>query len=198
MLKLLVQKAQAALDQGSLVEVDQQGGRLITDGVKICTYFNLHVRPHFAHQRGAIRDLWLMAQTIDLLRAGDIAKLGDMLAGHFLAGHQALVDQSWSQAKYLEVAIPEDQTATSAAILLEARRHAKASLKVETPDAWLPHRGWQRSWSGGGKGFWPNEKGKGKSKKGGKGKEKGHWQEREGKGKTKWKESHDKGDKEEK
>ena len=198
MLRLLVQKAQEALDQGSLVEVDKQGGRLITEGVKICTYFNLHVRPHFSHQRGAMRDLWLMAQVIDLIRAGDIGRSADMLAAHFLAAHQALVDQSWAQAKYLEVAIPEEQSATSAAILLEARKHAKASLKVETPDAWVPSGRWQRSWFGGGRGSSQSDKGKGKGKKGSKQKEKGGWHEREGKGKSKWKETHDKGEKEEK
>lgn len=108
------------------------------------------------------------------------------------------MDASWSQARYLEVHEGEDQHATSAAMLLEARKHAKTSLKVETPDAWLPNRGWQRGWFGGQKGSWQAEKGKGKGKKGSKGKEKGGWSDREGKGKNKWKDSHDKGDKEEK
>ena len=76
---------------------------------------------------------------LDTIRAGSIARAADLLAAHFIAGHQALVDNSWSQAKYLEVANQDEQSATSAAILLEARKHAKTSLKVETPDAWLPH-----------------------------------------------------------
>ena len=55
------------------------------------------------------------------------------------------MDESWTQAKFLEVAIPEEQSATSAAILLEARKHAKANFKVETPD-WVPSGRWQRNW----------------------------------------------------
>lgn len=189
-LRLLVQKAEAALDQSALVEIDPKASRSVTDGVKISTYFNLHIRPHFSQQRGAMRDRWLMAQVIDLLRAGEIARSADMLSGHFLAAHQALVDQSWSQAKYLEVAMPEEQSATTPAILLEARKHAKATFKAEAPDAWVPSKGWQRSWFGGGEGGWQPDKGKGKTKKGGKGKEKSGWADREGKGKAKWKETH--------
>eukprot|EP00913_Durusdinium_trenchii_P030961 g28999.t1 len=76
-----------------------------------------------------MRDLSLMSQAIDKLRSGSVATTGDLLAGHFLAAHQALIDQSWSQARYLEVADQDEQNATPAAILLEARKHAKASFK---------------------------------------------------------------------
>ena len=195
-LKLLVQKAQDALDQGALVEVAQGSTSAITDGVKLTTYYQLHIKPHYAQQKGPMRDIALMARVLDTIRAGSIGRACDMLAGHFLAAHQALMDQSWVQAKYLEVIEPEEQNATSAAILLEARKHAKTTLKAESFDAWLPGKGWQRPWQGSGKGGWPSDKGKGKQKKGGRGKDKGGWQEREGKGKNKWKETHDKGDKE--
>ena len=197
-LRILVQRAQEALDQGSLVEVSKDTGRSITEGVKINTYFNLHVRPAFSQHRAAMRDLSLMSQILDTIRAGSIARAADLAAGHFLAAHQALMDQGWSQARYLEVADQEEQSATSAAILLEARKHAKASFKVETPDVWFPQKGWQRGWNQGGKGGWHQEKGKSKEKKGGKQKGRGFWQDKEGKGKNKWKESQDKGDKEEK
>ena len=197
-LRLLVQRAQDALDQGSLVEISKDTGKSITEGVKITTYFNLHVRPFFSQHRAAMRDLSLMSQAIDKLRSGSVATTGDLLAGHFLAAHQALIDQSWSQARYLEVADQDEQNATPAAILLEARKHAKASFKVETPDAWLPYKGWQKGWPGGGRGRWESEKGRGKTKKGGKQRDKGSWGEKEGKGKNKWKETHEKGEKEEK
>ena len=197
-LRLLVQKAQAALDQGALVEVSRGGGSAITEGVKLTTYFQLHVKPQFSHMKGPMRDLSLMAASLDAFRAGSIGRGCDLLAGHFLAAHQALMDASWSQAKYLEVHEGEEQHATSAAILLEARKHAKTSLKAETPEAWMPSRGWQRSWYPASKGPWQQDKGKGRGKKGGKGKDKGSWSDREGKGKNKWKETHDKGDKEEK
>lgn len=137
-----------------------------------------------------------MAQALDMIRAGNIALAADQLAGHFLAGHQALMDASWSQARYLEVADQGDQSATSAAILLETRKRAKASLKVESMDPWIPGKSWQRGWYGGGKSRWEPDKGKAKGKKGGKGKEKGGWQDKEGKGKAKRRDSHDKGEKE--
>ena len=180
-LRLLVQQAQEALDQSALVETGKEAAKSVTEGVKITTYFNLHVKPLYSHHRAAMRDLSLMSQVLDTIRAGSIARAADLLAAHFIAAHQALVDNSWSQAKYLEVATQDDPAATSAAILLEARKHAKASLKVETPDAWVPHKGWGKSWQGGGK--WQAEKGKGKTKKGGKQKDKGSWGDREGKGK---------------
>ena len=194
-LKLLVQRAQDALDQGALVETTGSSSTAITDGVKLTTYYQLHIKPHYGQFKGPMRDIALMARALDTIRAGAIGRACDMLAGHFLAAHQALMDQSWVQARYLEVIEPEEQNATSAAILLEARKHAKTSLKAETFEAWLPGKGWQRSWQGGGKGGWHAEKGKGKQKKGGKSKEKGGWQDKEGKGKNKWKETHDKGDK---
>lgn len=58
-LKLLVQKAQAALDQGALVEINRGGGSAITEGVKLMTYFQLHVKPHYGHLKGPMRDLSL-------------------------------------------------------------------------------------------------------------------------------------------
>ena len=82
--------------------------------------------------------MYLMAQTLDLIRSGQIARAADHLAGHFLATHQSLMDQGWSQAKFLEVIEGEEMSATSASILLETRKHAKASLKAEMPDAWNP------------------------------------------------------------
>ena len=194
-LRLLVQKAQTALDQSALVE-GAAGGDAIVGGVKLVTYFQLQIKPTFGHARGPMRDLALMATTLDLLRAGHIARAADALAGHFLACHQSLHDGSWSQARFLEVVDEADQAATSASILLETRRHAKATMKVEAPEAWFPWKG--RPWQGGegkGKGWWTNDKGKGKSKKGkGKDKEKGE-RHKEGKGKAAWKEMQDKGDK---
>ena len=195
-LRLLVKRAQTALDQSALVDMDPLNNSAITTGVKLVTYYQLHIRPHYSHARGQMRDLLaLMAQTLDLLRAGLIAQACDHLAGHFIAIHQSLIDQGWSQAKYLEVIEGEEMGATPASILLETRRHAKTSMRAETPDAWLPGR--NRGWFGGenrGKGWWPGEKGKGKGKKG-KWKDKDKSEKgREGKGKNVWKETLDKGD----
>lgn len=192
-LRLLVQKAQTALDQSALVEVDPSLNSAITKGVKLVTYYQLHVRPHFNHARGPMRDMYLMAQTLDLIRSGQIARAADHLAGHFLATHQSLMDQGWSQAKFLEVIEGEEMSATSASILLETRKHAKASLKAEMPDAWNPMR--SRGWFGGdgkGKGWWQHDKGKSKSKKG-KGKDK-HDKGKDLKGKNAWKDNQDKPD----
>ena len=195
-LRLLVKRAQTALDQSALVEMDPTSSSAITTGVKLVTYYQLHIRPHYGHARGQMRDIYLMAQTLDLLRSGQIARACDHLAGHLMAMHQSLVDQGWGQAKYLEVIEGEEMGATTASILLETRRHAKASMKAEAPEAWVPGR--NRGWFGGdnrGKGWWPpSDKGKGKGKKG-KWKDKDRSEKgKEGKGKNAWKESQDKGE----
>ena len=194
-LRLLVKRAQTALDQSALVDMDPLNNSAITTGVKLVTYYQLHIRPHYAHARGQLRDMHLMAQTLDLLRAGLIAQACDHLAGHFIAIHQSLIDQGWGQARYLEVIEGEEMGATPASILLETRRHAKTSMRAENPEAWLPGR--NRGWFGGdskGKGWWPADRGKGKGKK-------GKWRDKdknekgkEGKGKNVWKESMDKGE----
>lgn len=62
------------------------------------------------------------------------------IAGHFMAAHQALVDQTWTQAKFLEVALPEEQSATTPSILLKARRHAKATGERAVEDLRCPFR----------------------------------------------------------
>ena len=65
---------------------------------------------------------------------GPTAWLVTSLAGHIIAAHQALCDQSRSQACLLEMVENEEQAATSAAVLLAACNDAKAFMRAEAPD----------------------------------------------------------------
>ena len=119
------------------------------------------------------------AVVLDLLRQGDIAKVGDTLAARFMAIHQSLVDGSWSTARHLELFPMTEPTAAGSAMILATRRHARMESKAL---GYVPLTGNAASGKGrGGKGqrdWYPSE---GKGEKGdGRGKGKGK------KGKNKW------------
>jgi hypothetical protein len=104
-------------------------------GGKGCTY---------AHHLRELRELYMLAMTIDLLRKGDLAREGDSLSARFMAIHQSLVDQSWNTAKHMELFPLEETTAASSALVLASRKHSRLVDKVQ------------------GKGGWPNQAGRGK------------------------------------
>lgn len=119
------------------------------------------------------------AAALDLLRQGEVAKVGDTLAARrFIALHQSMLDASWNTARHLEWFPMEDASAAEPAAILATRKHAREVSKAQ---GILPLGGWGVS-SGKGRGgngrsdwssFEPNPdkgKGKGKAKKG-----KGKW-----------------------
>eukprot|EP00435_Cladocopium_sp_Y103_P039554 s2015_g10.t1 len=187
-LQMLLEHARGQLDQSSKVALTPSEGMSLTRGVKMGSYFAIVVRPQLGGAMGQTRELHHIAQAIDLLRQGDLDLLGDVLAGRFMSIHQAVLDGSWSSAKYLELMPLEDGSAAGPAVVLQAKKHARLQAKIAPGENW--------SWQGGGKsrggrgrgsgwGDYQSE-GKGKSKKGGKGKGKGKpWQNAEADGKTK-------------
>jgi hypothetical protein len=64
----------------------------MTSGVKVMTYFNLHVKSSYPHQLREMRELHHLAACLDLVRKGDLARAADGLAARFIAIHQSLVD----------------------------------------------------------------------------------------------------------
>ena len=166
-MEMLVRHAQQQLDRGSLMDTEAEGGAL-TSGVKIATYFALLIRPY--HQPGSplLRELYSLAQSIDLLRAGRLPETADALASRFVAVHTALTDGGWGTASQLELHPLEPVQSASTATMLEAQKHRRLVLKSQG----LGTTSWW-STSGKGKGGFPyrekGKKGDGKVKGRGKG-----------------------------
>ena len=171
-LEMLVRLAQEQLDKGALMETEGGG---VASGIKITTYFALLIRPYFPPGSPLLRELYALAQAIDLLRVGKLAETGDALASRFVAVHTALNEGSWSTASQLELYPLENTQSASTATMLQAQRHKKLVLKSQgyAPGKWngKGRGGWQYQDEKGGKG---DGKGKGKGKKVGR-KGKGQW-----------------------
>ena len=180
-LAMLVNHVKEQLDQGATTELPTEVSAL-TSGIRVMTYFMLHLKPSFAGNVKELRELHHLAACIDVLRSGDIARTGDGLAARFISIHQALLDQSWGTAKHMELFPMEDTSAASTSMVLATRKHTKLISKVQNQQAWNLwgnpyHRGRGKGkgdWSSGYdyKGEYKGEKGKGKK---GKTKGKGKW-----------------------
>ena len=180
-LEMLVTHVADQLSQASMVDVNKATHK-ITQGVKLTTYFSLHVRAQHPGALRELRELFMLSRALDLVRVGDIPSAGDLLAARFMAIHQSLNDGSWSAARHMEIAPLEDSQSTAPGLLLATRKHTRLFQKLQGHDqgygggfAYGRGRG-RRQWSG-----WPADgekaegslKGKGKGGKFGKGKGKG-------------------------
>lgn len=186
-MQLLVKHAQDQLDRGALMEDGGQRDDPLTGGVKLATYFALLIRPYHQPGHPLLRELYALAQTIDLLRSGRLAETADALASRFISVHTALSEGSWSTAAYLEMFPMDPVQSVSTSTMLEAQKHRKMVLKSQG----YPTSG-GRSWrpSGKGRGSYGAEKGrKGEGSKGkGKSKYRGG-KDNSNKGQNPWKEN---------
>ena len=98
-LALLTEHVREQMEQAATMEVDAKGQQ-VTSGVKVCSYFNLHVKPNYGAHLRELREMYMLAVTIDFLRKGDLPRVGDALSARFMAIHQALVDQSWTSSPH--------------------------------------------------------------------------------------------------
>ena len=123
--------------------------------------------------------MFLIATLLDLLRVGQLDKIGDGLSARFLALQQASIDGHWGAARHFELFTPDISTAAGPALTLEARRHAKMMDKARGYESSkgrgdYGQGGWNRGkggWSGsGGESNAEVWNGKGKKGKNGKGK----------------------------
>ncbi|CAK9077745.1 unnamed protein product [Durusdinium trenchii] len=115
---------------------------------KVMTYLSLIIKPQFPHRPKEMRELHMLASTIDLLRQGQLAKLGDVLAGRLVAIHQSLLDASWVSARHLEVLPMPEGAALGDGVLLAARKHGRQVTKAQDVNAYWP------TGKGRGKGSW--------------------------------------------
>ena len=171
-LALLVNHVKSQLNQGSLLDLDPQADS-VTQGVKITTYFSLHLRPQFSGATREMREMYGLARMLDTIRSGDVATATDQMAARFIALHQALLDGSWSTAKHMELCPLEDCNAATPSMVLATRRHSKLYQKMQGFEAGgnfgagrgKGKRGWS-SWGYEGDRNDSGQKGKGKPQKG--------------------------------
>ena len=148
-LSLLTEHVRDQMDQAALSDLPGRDHR-VTSGIKILSYFTMHIKPQFPSYQRELREMNTLAATLDLLRTGDIARVGDSLSARFMAIHQSMIDQSWSTAKFMELHNMDDSSAASASLVLASRKHSKLVERVQG-------KGWQH-WGYGN----PRIKGKGK------------------------------------
>ena len=166
-MEMLVKHAQEQLDRGSLLEAEGAEAGM-TSGVKVSTYFALLIRPYHPNNNALLRELYSLAQAIDLLRGGRLPETADALAARFISVHTALSEGNWSTASNLELYPLEPVASASVNTMLQAQKHRRLVQKSQgiTPNRWFG------GGAGKGKGGGWSEKGK-KGEQKGKGKGKG-------------------------
>ena len=132
-LALLVNHVRSQLSQSSLLDLDPNADS-VTQGVKITSYFSLNIRGTFPTATRELREMFTLARALDTIRAGDVARASDQLAGRFIALHQALLDGGWSTARHMELSPLEDSNAASPAMVLATRRHSKLYQRMQGND----------------------------------------------------------------
>lgn len=195
-LALLVEHIKAQMEQDAALEVPEEQRR-ITSGVKVVSYFHQHIKATYASHQKELREMYTLAAAVDLLRRGDVARVGDALSARFIALHQSLLDQNWGAARHMELFPLEDAAAATSSMVLATRKHSKLVDRVQGKGttSWTP---WASRNKGRGKGDWGyGAEGTGKGKKGksdskGKGKGKG-WQGQD-KGASDWAKTQEKPD----
>ena len=142
-LRMLVDHAREKLDQTAKVAVSRRDDEDATSGVRLTSYYSLVVRAQLPAGAPQLRELHLLAHGLDLLRGGELDTLGDVLASRFVSLHQAGLDGNWNAAKHLEMIPFEESSAAGAAIVLQARKHAKLAAQVagNEPRPWGNNKG---------------------------------------------------------
>ena len=165
-LALLTEHVREQMDQSSLADVPS-GSQVLTGGVKIASYLAIHIKGQFPQCQRELREMFSLAATMDLLRKGDVARVGDSLAARFMALHQSMLDQNWYTAKHMELHSMDDANAATSSLVLASRKHSRLVEKVQGRDG-----GWYRKGKGKGRGDWRNYgDGAENPKAGGKGKD---------------------------
>lgn len=180
-LRMLTDHVRETLEQGATTSLTETGNS-VTSGVKVMTYFMLHLRPSFNTYLKEMREMHHIAAVLDTIRKGDISRAADALAARFMALHQSMLDQNWATARHMEIFPMQETSAVGPSLVLATRKHSRLVDKVSGS---YQAGGWPGKGRGKGyKGDWqslpdsrPDGKGaKGKGKKGkGKARGKGSW-----------------------
>eukprot|EP00438_Fugacium_kawagutii_P023166 Skav227291 [mRNA] locus=scaffold4822:63704:66064:+ [translate_table: standard] len=172
-LRMLEEQASEHLAKDGVLEEGETAAHL--EGAKslIYTYYQIGLRTTMDPRSRDAKEVAVLAKSLDLLREGQLAQLGDTLAGRLIAVETS-TRQGWQTARHLEVHTGEDEGPVPAHILLAAQRHGRQVERAGGKGSWSR---WDRSWPSG----WQQEgskkgkpKGKGKGSKY-KGRNKGQW-----------------------
>ena len=162
---MLLKQAMEQLSQDGLVEVEQVGNPSSGSTVKLFTFYQLCLKPGLDPKSRDNKELALLARALDLLKAGDVAQLSDLLAARLIAVDTA-TKQGWSTAKHLEVLDADQEGTVPPHVLLAAQRHGRQVDKAGGKGSWGKQHQW--SWDQGGdhRGKGQGKEQKGKAKKG--------------------------------
>jgi hypothetical protein len=94
-LQLLVAHAKAQLDQTSKVEVGTGEAGDATQGEAAELLCNSSEIKPIGNALAVTREMYHLANSMDLLRPGELSKLGHVLAGRFMSLHQSVIHGSW-------------------------------------------------------------------------------------------------------
>ena len=193
-LAMLTEHIRSVMEQSATADIpEEQLG--VTGGIKVASYFQMHVKGQYPQYQRELREMHSLAATLDLLRVGDVARVGDSLSARFMALHQSMIDQGWGTARHMELHNMDETSAASAGMILASRKHSRLVDKVQG-------KGWNYvPWGGRGKGRgkhdWKGsqeetkgEKGKGKKGRKGKWQAPANWEKKV----NEWEKSKEKGD----
>ena len=77
------------MDQDALADLPKGSARIVT-------YFHQHINLYATDQK-ELREMFTLASALDLLRRGDVARVGDALLARFIAFRHSLLDQGWNK-----------------------------------------------------------------------------------------------------
>eukprot|EP00435_Cladocopium_sp_Y103_P038696 s361_g10.t1 len=180
-LRLLTDHVRETLEQGATTSVTEVGDS-VTSGVKVMTYFMLHLRPSFGTYLKEMREMHHIAAVLDTIRKGDISRAADALSARFMALHQSLLDQNWNTARHMEIFPMQETSAVGPSLVLATRKHSRLVDKVAgnyQQGGWPGKgrgKGYKGDWQSANENRADNKGYKGKGKKGkGKSKGKSNW-----------------------
>lgn len=96
------------------------------------SYYQVIARPQIHYKVRDSRELETLVRCVDLLRMGQLASLGDALAGRFLAVESASLTNSWADAQHLEV-LPARHSGVA---VLRAQRRTRQVQKAYGQQPW--------------------------------------------------------------
>lgn len=183
-LRMLMEQVVLSLSDISLAEGElADGAAAVNASAKVLSYYQVAVRPHLQHRARDDKELHTLATCLDTPRQGQLERLGDLLAGRYLAVETAALEGSWDTARHLEVCKQQVQGAVPDTVRLAARKHQKTLDKAAGKGSFSSssRAGWE--YPGSGSSGWAGEewkysvrgkggvtKGKGKDGKNKKGK----------------------------
>eukprot|EP00438_Fugacium_kawagutii_P033223 Skav231044 [mRNA] locus=scaffold446:243817:254709:+ [translate_table: standard] len=116
---------------------------------RLYTYYQLSLKPHVDPRSRDAKEMGMLARALDLLRAGRLTALADLLAARLIAVETA-TRQGWNTARHLEIFAPDEEATAPPHILLAAQRHAQQVDRAGGKGSWGKISTWQKGdWSGG-------------------------------------------------